>query len=216
MDLAVASPATVSRCGMVYMDAEQMGWRPLTLSWLAALPPHLPEPLTTHLLGLFDWLLPVALRFLRRELREASPTLNGNIATALQRTFSACAAHLADPERFGRLSPQAAEQHVEALFLFALVWAVGGTAADAAGRAAFDRFLRAAAACKLHGARLLGIAAAASASRAWLSSSPTVSRNVSMPRASCLMRTAAPRATHCVFCTLHRGRLTPDGVDERR
>uniref|UniRef100_A0A8C3DXB0 Dynein axonemal heavy chain 12 n=1 Tax=Corvus moneduloides TaxID=1196302 RepID=A0A8C3DXB0_CORMO len=70
MDLSQASPATVSRCGMIYLEPSQLGWRPLVTSWLS----KLPEPLNSKehqalLQGLFDWLVPPALRVRQKQCK---------------------------------------------------------------------------------------------------------------------------------------------------
>ncbi|PNH03664.1 Dynein heavy chain 7, axonemal [Tetrabaena socialis] len=148
-DLAVASPATVSRCGMVYLEPHQLGWRPLVQSWLATLPPHLGESHRAHLLALFDWLVPVSLRFLRRELKEAAPTLDANLVTTLMRTITSSMDHMQDAAAYAKMAEGRVTLHLESLFLFALVWSIGGTGADNTARNHFNAFIRAAAAEKL-------------------------------------------------------------------
>uniref|UniRef100_A0A671G5X3 Dynein axonemal heavy chain 12 n=1 Tax=Rhinolophus ferrumequinum TaxID=59479 RepID=A0A671G5X3_RHIFE len=65
MDLSQASPATVSRCGMIYLEPSQLGWEPLVSSWLNSLKGPLQEPDHQALLrGLFDWLIQPTLKLL--------------------------------------------------------------------------------------------------------------------------------------------------------
>lgn len=57
-DLAVASPATVSRCGMVYLEPSILGLIPFTECWLKRVPDAL-KPYTEQLDSLFARFLQV-------------------------------------------------------------------------------------------------------------------------------------------------------------
>ena len=146
-DLAVASPATVSRCGMVYLEPHQLGWRPLCLSWIASFPEHIDKKFRERVLGLFDWLVPVSIRFLKRELKEAAATTpeGTNVAVNLMRTFKSLLVDpMSDPKAYTKEFKKEMELHVDSTFIFAATWSLGGSAASNEGRAAFDLFFRAA------------------------------------------------------------------------
>lgn len=57
-DLAVASPATVSRCGMVYLEPSILGLRPFVKCWLKMLPEPI-MPCQNDLESLFNRFLEV-------------------------------------------------------------------------------------------------------------------------------------------------------------
>lgn len=57
-DLAVASPATVSRCGMVYLEPSILGLEPFTECWLQKLPGVM-QPFSQQLASLFRRFLTV-------------------------------------------------------------------------------------------------------------------------------------------------------------
>uniref|UniRef100_UPI00398EBB27 dynein axonemal heavy chain 14-like n=1 Tax=Pristiophorus japonicus TaxID=55135 RepID=UPI00398EBB27 len=63
--LSQASPATISRCAMVYMDPVDLGWRPYVDTWLARLPEELPQKGREWLQTLFDTSMSAGLSFVR-------------------------------------------------------------------------------------------------------------------------------------------------------
>ncbi|CAG11277.1 unnamed protein product, partial [Tetraodon nigroviridis] len=74
MDLSQASPATVSRCGMIFMEPSQLGWEPLVISWINTLPATLQRKSNSSLLlELFHWLIPPSLAMLRKNCRVCDP-----------------------------------------------------------------------------------------------------------------------------------------------
>uniref|UniRef100_A0A803W9U6 Dynein axonemal heavy chain 3 n=1 Tax=Ficedula albicollis TaxID=59894 RepID=A0A803W9U6_FICAL len=87
-DLEQASPATVSRCGMIYMDPQQLGWKPLKDSYLKTLPPNLQEE---HRELVRDFIFAQQMFFLKTYVEHSVPLLfvgpTGTGKTAITNNF---------------------------------------------------------------------------------------------------------------------------------
>lgn len=82
-DLAVASPATVSRCGMVYVPLEELGWRPFVHTWLDTAMEEVPTAIRAYLWELFDTLVQPLLDWVRQNGREYFKSVDVNLVTTM-------------------------------------------------------------------------------------------------------------------------------------
>ncbi|KAJ3406762.1 Dynein heavy chain 7, axonemal [Chytriomyces hyalinus] len=137
MDLAVASPATVSRCGMVYLEPERMGWRPIVKSWTESLDFMTPDNIQL-VLQLFDVLVPPCLQFVKRDCKEISPTSDIGLVNSLVQLLDSLL------DEFRAKSQTATpddRRRLECKFVFSLIWSIGGSV-DTQSQIKFDAFLR--------------------------------------------------------------------------
>ena len=160
-DLAVASPATVSRCGMVYLTAQDLGVQPYIQTWAdKQLSATLVDAQQRHLVtqALLQQ-LPAAISFLRARCTECLASSN------IQLAMSCCALVLALCQQANSTPPAAdaaphssgdivasdgADSHsaldaatsrlLERLVCFSVCWGVGG-GLEGADSAAFDSHL---------------------------------------------------------------------------
>lgn len=143
-DLVVASPATVSRVGIIYMEPKGLGLDVLMQSWLDRMPPCTPVVVKSKLTYYFDLYMQPSINFLRTHLKELVPTVDNNLAESLMRILDC----FLEPYEIveGRAPPtdlMIADlvTCIEPLFIFALVWSIGATTNED-GRRMFDSFLR--------------------------------------------------------------------------
>uniref|UniRef100_A0A8C0I316 Dynein axonemal heavy chain 2 n=1 Tax=Balaenoptera musculus TaxID=9771 RepID=A0A8C0I316_BALMU len=133
-NLAVASPATVSRCGMVYTDYADLGWKPYVQSWLEKRPKVEAEPLQR----MFEKFINKMLTFKKNNCNELVPLPEYSGIISLCKLYSA----LATPEN--GVNPADGENFVsmvELTFVFSMIWSVCASV-DEEGRKKIDSYLR--------------------------------------------------------------------------
>lgn len=137
MDLTQASPATVSRCGMIYMEPSTLGWRPLLESWLQSAPTEWAQPHSHNLYGMFDWLMDPLLYFVRKNCTQLANAGDANIVK--------CTINLIDMLLKDACALNEHRTHllvwVQASCVFAFAWGVGGTL-NIHSKEIFDSFYR--------------------------------------------------------------------------
>ena len=127
-DLAVASPATVSRCGMVYISPQIIGWKPYLKSWLLRLYPDssiLSDELKTHLYDLCDLSIEPLFRLKKAALLETIPTVSiqmvTNVLNFMEIFLDTAAGYRPNDPLDKRM------KYLNYTFVFAFIWGMGGS-----------------------------------------------------------------------------------------
>ena len=151
-DLRYASPATVSRCGMVYVDPKNLGYEPFLKTWTgAADAKH--RPALTRMIGKY---MDKIAKFCYESI-DLDGTVISPLKVSIQRPVVAAvkqfcilmksflddldASHGDDPS----VGEDVYDESMESAFIFSLVWSFGATIVESAGnsdRTRFDDFVR--------------------------------------------------------------------------
>eukprot|EP01060_Flectonema_neradi_P004124 TRINITY_DN12705_c0_g1_i2.p1 TRINITY_DN12705_c0_g1~~TRINITY_DN12705_c0_g1_i2.p1 ORF type:complete len:4231 (+),score=761.72 TRINITY_DN12705_c0_g1_i2:111-12803(+) len=151
-DLAVASPATVSRCGMVYMDFVELGWEPTVHTWLATkMDPLLGPKGSAHLKNLFDtkhrkgvkWLLTCAKQLIvgsEQNMTRSCCDLFHALCVTQDIKFPA-EEELPEGQEEEETVTRERKELINVIFAFCFIWSIGGNV-DEKSRELFDQFAR--------------------------------------------------------------------------
>jgi dynein heavy chain len=128
-DLSVASPATVSRCGMVYLTYEELGWRPYVKTWLVTFfndDTILTQPLKDLVYSLFDATIDLGIDKIRDILSE--PIITANI----QLVVSTCnfLEVLLHPNQGFKGTDEEKKKLINNIFAWCYTWGLGASLDD--------------------------------------------------------------------------------------
>ncbi|TGZ67987.1 hypothetical protein CRM22_004505 [Opisthorchis felineus] len=128
-DLAVASPATVSRCGMVYVDSEELGWMPYVKTWLTGLLDKLTTPVVDYLMNLFVNYVDPCLEFVTTQCTDVIPQVP---IARVQTMCKLLEVLLTNPNAPSMTQEKHKLNPILAMsFVFSLIWGLAGGTIDA-------------------------------------------------------------------------------------
>ncbi|XP_016158228.1 PREDICTED: dynein heavy chain 17, axonemal isoform X1 [Ficedula albicollis] len=114
--LRTATPATVSRAGILYINPTDLGWNPIVTSWIET---RTVKSEKAALMILFDKYLPPCLEKLRSGFKTITPVPE---VTAIQTVLSLLECFLTPKN----VPPDSPREQYELFFVFACIWAFGG------------------------------------------------------------------------------------------
>jgi len=134
-DLGKASPATVSRAGMIFMDLEELGWNPYMTMWINQKPG---EEFRDHLNMLVDKYIHKVLKVKKTQCKELVKSSESACVINLCKLFDALCSNLKQAED---QNSEDYKLYVEKWFVFCLIWSIGATVEDSS-RKNIDYILR--------------------------------------------------------------------------
>ncbi|NXC57105.1 DYH17 protein, partial [Aleadryas rufinucha] len=114
--LRTATPATVSRAGILYINPTDLGWSPIVTSWIET---RTVKSEKAALMILFDKYLPPCLEKLKSGFKTITPVPE---VTAIQTVLSLLECFLTPKN----VPPDSPREQYELFFVFACIWAFGG------------------------------------------------------------------------------------------
>ncbi|XP_052747260.1 dynein axonemal heavy chain 7 [Bicyclus anynana] len=143
MDLEAASPATVSRCGMIYMEPKGLGWKCLMESWLNTLPSTLHGFNRNYIRNLFCRFMSPLLWLveLSGKVKQMYVTSRSNLVNACMMLFDTFMDDYYEEKYIESLSDLDIRAQLEGVFFFSTIWSIGATL-ESDGRHLFDMLFR--------------------------------------------------------------------------
>jgi dynein heavy chain len=129
-DLAVASPATVSRIGVVYVTPSDLGWMPYIQSWVPRdLPSRYPPFVGERILLLFEKGFSKGLAFQRKSCKEPVETVDIQLVISLCKLLESLL-RVEDGVKVTGVSQADLLGLIDKLFFFSYIWSVGASCGE--------------------------------------------------------------------------------------